>query len=126
MKKVHERFLEYVKVDTKSDETTRVTPSTKGQLELGKILAEELKEIGVDEVRISDKGYVYACLKNNCDKDIPKIGFISHMDTAPDMSGKMLILKLLKIMMVKILNLEMDIHYHQVFHQNFQCIKVKL
>ena len=60
MKKVHERFLEYVKVDTKSDETTRVTPSTKGQLELGKILAEELKEIGVDEVRISDKGYVYA------------------------------------------------------------------
>lgn len=88
MKKVHERFLEYVKVDTKSDETTRVTPSTKGQLELGKILAEELKEIGVDEVRISDKGYVYACLKSNCDKDIPKIGFISHMDTAPDMSGK--------------------------------------
>ena len=58
MKKVHERFLEYVKVDTKSDETTRVTPSTKGQLELGKILAEELKKIGVDEVRISDKGYV--------------------------------------------------------------------
>ena len=55
MKKVHERFLEYVKVDTKSDETTRVTPSTKGQLELGKILAEELKEIGVDEVRISDR-----------------------------------------------------------------------
>ena len=88
MKKVHERFLEYVKVDTKSDETTRVTPSTKGQLELGKILAEELKKIGVDEVRISDKGYVYACLKSNCDKDIPKIGFISHMDTAPDMSGK--------------------------------------
>ena len=71
-----------------SDETTRVTPSTKGQLELGKILAEELKKIGVDEVRISDKGYVYACLKSNCDKDIPKIGFISHMDTAPDMSGK--------------------------------------
>lgn len=88
MKKVHERFLEYVKVDTKSDETTRVTPSTKGQLELGKMLAEELKEIGVDEVRISDKGYVYACLKSNCNKDIPKIGFISHMDTAPDMSGK--------------------------------------
>ena len=88
MKKVHERFLEYVKVDTKSDETTRVTPSTKGQLELGKILAEELKEIGVDEVRISEEGYVYACLKSNCNKDIPKIGFISHMDTAPDMSGK--------------------------------------
>ncbi len=88
MKKVHERFLEYVKVDSKSDETTRVTPSTKGQLELGKILAEELKNIGVDEVKISEYGYVYATLKSNCDKDIPKIGFISHMDTAPDMSGK--------------------------------------
>ena len=88
MKKVHERFLEYVKIDSKSDETTRVTPSTKGQLELGKILAEELKNIGVDEVKISEYGYVYATLKSNCDKDIPKIGFISHMDTAPDMSGK--------------------------------------
>lgn len=88
MKKVHERFLEYVKVDTQSDETTGVTPSTKGQLELGKMLAEELKAIGVDEVTISDKGYIYASLNSNCDKDIPKIGFISHMDTAPDMSGK--------------------------------------
>ncbi|MGG5460000.1 peptidase T [Clostridium sp. B9] len=88
MKKIHERFLEYVKVDTKSDETTRVTPSTKGQLELGKILAEELKAIGVDEVKISEYGYVYATLKANCDKEIPTIGFISHMDTAPDMSGK--------------------------------------
>lgn len=88
MKKVHERFLEYVKVNTKSDEETRITPSTKGQLELGKILAEELKSMGVDEVTISEYGYVYATLKANCDKKIPKIGFISHMDTAPDMSGE--------------------------------------
>ena len=52
MKKVDERFLEYVKVDTKSDETTRTTPSTKGQLELGRILAKELKEIGLYDVHV--------------------------------------------------------------------------
>lgn len=89
MKKVNERFLEYVKVDTKSDETTRVTPSTKGQLELGKILEKELKEIGLENVHVDEFGYVYGTLKSNSDKkDIPTIGFISHMDTAPDMSGK--------------------------------------
>ena len=89
MKKVDERFLEYVKVDTKSDETTRTTPSTKGQLELGKILEKELKGIGLSDVFVDEFGYVYATLKGNSDKkDIPTIGFISHMDTAPDMSGK--------------------------------------
>ncbi|BFK81748.1 peptidase T [Clostridium baratii] len=88
MKKVHERFLEYVKVDTKSDEETRTTPSTKGQLELGKILAEELKSIGLQDVRIDEFGYVYGTVKGNIDKKVPTVGFISHMDTAPDMSGR--------------------------------------
>lgn len=87
MKKVHERFLEYVKVDTKSDEETRTTPSTKGQLELGKILAEELRSIGLQDVRIDEFGYVYGTVKGNIDKKVPTVGFISHMDTAPDMSG---------------------------------------
>lgn len=86
MKKVHERFLEYVKVDTKSDEETRTTPSTKGQLELGKILAEELRSIGLQDVRIDEFGYVYGTVKGNIDKKVPTVGFISHMDTAPDMS----------------------------------------
>ena len=88
MKKVEERFLEYVKVDTKSDTTTRTTPSTKGQLVLANILAKELNEIGLNDVKISEYGYVYATLEKNCDKDIPTIGFIAHMDTAPDYSGK--------------------------------------
>lgn len=88
MKKVHERFLEYVKVDTKSDEETRTTPSTKGQLELGKILVEELKAIGLQDVRIDEFGYVYGTVKGNIDKKVPTVGFISHMDTAPDMSGR--------------------------------------
>ena len=88
MKKVEERFLEYVKLNTKSDETTRVTPSTKGQLVLAEKLCNELKELGLKDARISEHGYVYATLEKNCSRDIPKIGFIAHMDTAPDYSGE--------------------------------------
>jgi len=88
MKKVEERFLEYVRINTKSDETTRVTPSTKGQLVLAEILCNELKELGLKDARISEYGYVYATLEKNCNKDLPSIGFISHMDTAPDYSGE--------------------------------------
>lgn len=88
MKKVEERFLEYVKINTKSDETTRVTPSTKGQLVLAEKLCSELKELGLKDARISEFGYVYATLEKNCNKDIPTIGFIAHMDTAPDYSGE--------------------------------------
>ena len=87
MKKVEERFLEYIKIDTKSDEKTRVTPSTKGQLKLAEILSRELKEMGLSDVKISEYGYVYATLEKNCNKEIPTIGFIAHMDTAPDYSG---------------------------------------
>ena len=88
MKKVEERFLQYVKLNTKSDETTRVTPSTKGQLVLAEILCNELKELGLKDARISEYGYVYATLDKNCNKDLPAIGFIAHMDTAPDYSGE--------------------------------------
>lgn len=88
MKKVEERFLEYVIVNTKSDETTGVTPSTKGQLVLAEKLCNELKELGLKDARISEFGYVYATLEKNCNKDIPTIGFIAHMDTAPDYSGE--------------------------------------
>lgn len=88
MKDLKDRFLGYVKVNTKSDENTRVTPSTKGQLEFGKILAEELKVIGVQNVVISEHGYVYGVVPSNMDKKVPAIGFIAHMDTSPDMSGE--------------------------------------
>lgn len=88
MKTVEQRFLEYVKLNTKSDETTRVTPSTKGQLVLAEKLLNELKELGLKDARISEHGYVYATLEKNCNKDIPTIGFIAHMDTAPDYSGE--------------------------------------
>lgn len=88
MKKVEERLLEYVKINTKSDETTRKTPSTEGQLKFGKMLAEEMKAIGVQEVTISEFGYVYGVIPSNIDKKVPTIGFIAHMDTSPDMSGE--------------------------------------
>ncbi|MPQ42563.1 peptidase T [Clostridium tarantellae] len=88
MKKVDERFLEYVKIDTKSDSTTGTTPSTKKQLNLANGLAEELKKFGLKDVRVSKYGYVYATLEKNCDNNIPVIGFIAHMDTSPDMSGE--------------------------------------
>ena len=84
MKNVKERFLDYIKINTKSDETTRVTPSTKGQLVLAEKLHNELKELGLKDARISEYGYVYATLEGNSSKSLPKIGFIAHMDTAPD------------------------------------------
>ncbi len=88
MLKVVDRFLKYVKFDTKSDETTGKTPSTPGQLILGKALVEELESMGMKQVTIDENGYVMAELPSNIDKNIPVIGFIAHMDTSPDMSGK--------------------------------------
>ncbi len=85
---VSEKFLKYVKVWTTSDEGSETTPSTERQLDLAHLLVEELKEIGLTDVTLDENGYVMATLEANTDKDIPTIGFISHMDTSPDMSGK--------------------------------------
>ncbi|RKQ33199.1 peptidase T [Oceanobacillus halophilus] len=82
------RFTTYVKVDTQSDENTDQTPSTPGQLELAKLLAEELKEIGMKEVEIDANGYLMATLPANTEKDMPTIGFLAHVDTATDFTGK--------------------------------------
>ena len=85
---VIERFLRYVKVDTESDETSTTSPSTFKQFDLAHILVEELKEIGVDEVKLSDECLIYAKLNANTDIKCDHIGFVAHMDTSPDMSGK--------------------------------------
>ena len=82
-----ERFLKYVSFCTTSDEETNMTPSTLGQMEFAKYLAAELKEIGMHEVSIDENGYVMATLPANV-AGKPTIGFIAHMDTAPDASGK--------------------------------------
>ncbi|MHB9142723.1 MAG: peptidase T [Paludibacter sp.] len=85
---ITDRFLKYVSFTTTSDENTNMTPSTPGQITFAKYLVEELKSIGLQEVDLDKNGYVMATLPANIDKDIPTIGFISHMDTSPDMSGK--------------------------------------
>ncbi|NMA87077.1 MAG: peptidase T [Tissierellia bacterium] len=88
MDKIIERFIKYIGVDTKSHEDSDTCPSTKGQVELGKILVEELKELGLEDVKQDENGYIYATLKSNTDKKVPTIGFISHLDTSPDLDGK--------------------------------------
>ena len=88
MSKVVERFLKYVSYDSKSDEESTTVPSTKGQMVLAKELVKELKEMGIQEVSVDDNGYVMATIPSNVEKVIPTIGFIAHMDTAPDMSGE--------------------------------------
>ena len=84
---ITERFLKYVSFCTTSDDETNMTPSTPGQMEFAKYLAAELKEIGMQEVTLDDNGYVMATLPANVEGK-PTIGFIAHMDTAPDASGK--------------------------------------
>lgn len=88
MSRVIERFLEYAKYDTQSSVSTGTTPSTEKQLVLAKALYEELKSIGLSDVSLDENGYIMATLPANTDKKLPTIGFISHMDTAPDYSGK--------------------------------------
>ena len=88
MEKVVERFLKYVKEDTKSDEESRVTPSSSGQMIFAKNLGKELESIGLKSVSVDNNGYVMAELPSNIGEEVPTIGFIAHMDTAPDMSGK--------------------------------------
>ena len=83
-----ERFLKYVKFETTSDETTGVTPSTPTQMVFAKELKKDLEQMGLSEVELDDNGYLYATLPANTDKELPTLGFIAHMDTAPDMSGK--------------------------------------
>ena len=87
--KLVERFLNYVKFETTSDENTGVTPSTPTQMVFARALEQELKEMGLSDISLDDNGYLYATLPGNVtDKQVPTIGFIAHMDTAPDMSGK--------------------------------------
>jgi len=84
---VVERFLRYVKYDTQSSEDSKTFPSTEKQKVLGQVLAEELKEIGMQNVELDEFGYVYAELPSNSEKDVPPIGFLAHMDTSPEVSG---------------------------------------
>lgn len=85
---VLERFLEYVKFDTQSDELTNLTPSTPGQMVFAQYLEKKLKELGLKDVSLDENGYLMATLPGNCLDEVPTIGFIAHLDTSPDMSGR--------------------------------------
>ncbi|MGO3019052.1 MAG: peptidase T [Anaerococcus sp.] len=82
-----ERFLEYVKIDTQSDDQSKTTPSTKKQFDLANLLVSQLKEVGV-EVEMDEKAYIYATIPSNTDKNLPTVGFVSHMDTALEVTGR--------------------------------------
>ena len=85
---VVDRFLKYVKFDTQSDELTNLTPSTPGQMIFAQALEKELKEMGLKNITLDDNGYLMATLPGNTDKKVPTVGFIAHLDTSPDMSGR--------------------------------------
>ena len=85
---VTERFLRYVKFDTQSDELTNLTPSTPGQMFFAEHLKTELEQLGLEEISLDENGYLMATLPANGAPDAPVVGFIAHLDTSPDLSGR--------------------------------------
>lgn len=85
---VTERFLRYVTIDTQSDPESPSSPSTEKQKDLGRVLAAELRQMGVEDAHLDDYGYVYGTIPANTTKKVPVICFCSHMDTSPDVTGK--------------------------------------
>ena len=85
-----DRFLQYVKFDTQSDELTNMTPSTPGQMLFAEHLRDELKNMGLSNITLDDNGYLMATLPGNlpAGEKVPTVGFIAHLDTSPDMSGR--------------------------------------
>lgn len=88
MMKAEERLIRYACVPTMSDPDSSTSPSSSKQLVLGKMLVEELKELGVDDAYMSEFGYVYGHLPSNIDKDVQTVGFVAHMDTSPDFNDE--------------------------------------
>lgn len=88
MSNVVDRFLSYVKIDTQADDKSTTVPSSSKQLDLARLLADELKALNLQDVDLDQKGYVMATLPSNLEKDAPVIGFVAHMDTSPASPGK--------------------------------------
>lgn len=85
-----DRFLNYVKFDTQSDELTNMTPSTPGQMIFAEHLRDELQSMGLKDISLDDNGYLMATVPSNlpAGTKVPVVGFIAHLDTSPDMSGR--------------------------------------
>lgn len=97
MIKVHERFLNYAAIDTQSVEGAECFPSSEKQKNLGRLLVEEMKSIGISDAEMDDFGYVFGTVPQNTSKEnVPVIGFIAHMDTSPDMPGNDVKAKIVK------------------------------
>lgn len=88
MQHIIDRFVKYIKIDTESDPNNPAFPSTEKQWDLAKVLVEELKEIGMQEVTLDDNCYIMATLPSNVNYEVPTIGFVAHIDTSPDYTGK--------------------------------------
>ncbi len=88
--KLIERLVRYAKIDTQSDAESSSTPSTPGQWDLLHVLQKELADIGLEEITLDENGYLFATLPANTDREVPVIGFLAHVDTATDYTGKML------------------------------------
>ncbi len=88
MHPIAERFIRYAKVNTQSDSASKACPSTPGQLDLAKMVLQDLMDIGCSEISLDRNGYLMATLESNVRKDLPVIGFIAHFDTSPDFSGR--------------------------------------
>lgn len=82
------RLERYAKIDTQSEESSNEIPTTEGQMELAQLLVKELKQTGLEDVVCDDNGYVMATLPSNTNRDVPTIGFLAHLDTATDFTGK--------------------------------------
>jgi len=87
-KSLEQRFIKYTRIDTQSDPNSPTCPSTLKQKNLGKVLVQELLEIGITDAEMDDNGYVYGTIPSNTNKQLPVIFFCSHMDTSPDCSGE--------------------------------------
>jgi tripeptide aminopeptidase len=88
MKKLTERFIRYVKINTQSNENSQNCPSTPGQTILANMLVDEMKEIGLQDISMDENGYVMATLPANVSKKVPVIGFLAHLDTSPDYTAE--------------------------------------
>ena len=88
MNSLVERFLKYVQIDTDSNPESNACPSSEIQWDLAKVIIEDLKALGMEDITLDENCYIMATLPANCDEDIPAIGFIAHMDTAPSYNGR--------------------------------------
>ncbi|NBK98843.1 MAG: peptidase T [Erysipelotrichia bacterium] len=111
-----ERFLKYVKMDTQSNPHSDAIPSSAKQLDLANVLVEDMKAMGIEDAHVDEYGIVYGSIPSNVEKEVDTIGFIAHMDTSPDMSGKDVQAKIVKnydggkIILNEKLGISMDTH----------------